>query len=115
MNWSEFAADWEAGWNSHDLNRIMKHYRDDIEFRSRKALDLVGQGELKGVKELRAYWAAALERQPDLRFKVQSVMAGHDMGAWVYTNHRNVLASEVLYVDDDNKVYRAAACHQVAQ
>ena len=67
----KFAQDWQDGWNSHDLNRIMAHYHKDVVFRSLKAQALVGRGELMGRHELRRYWAKALERQPDLKFQVQ--------------------------------------------
>lgn len=112
MNASEFANTWEEGCNSHDLNRIMSHYRDDIVFRSQKAVDLVGKGEIKGKTELRSYWAAALERQPDLKFTVQDVFIGHQMIVISYLNHRGVLATETLYFDDAGLVFQAAACHR---
>lgn len=108
----EFAREWEAAWNAHDLDRIMSHYADDVEFRSRKALSLVGRGEVQGKAALRAYWAAALERQPDLRFHVLEVFEGHDMLVITYRNHRGVLAAETLYFDETGAVFRAAACHR---
>ncbi len=112
MDAREFARDWEAGWNSHDLDRIMGHYRDDIVFRSRKAVPIAGSGEITGKPALRAYWAAALARQPDLAFRVRDVFEGHGMLLISYENHRGVLAAETLYVDDAGLVYRAAACHR---
>lgn len=107
-----FAKDWEAAWNSHDLDWIMAHYTDEIVFRSRKAVPLVGTGELQGKTALRAYWQAALERQPDLHFTVQDVFEGHQMLVISYTNHRGVLATETLYFNDGGLVYQAAACHR---
>lgn len=73
MESKAFAKAWEQGWNSHDLDIIMRHYRDDIRFRSKKAIGLVGTGEIIGKQALRAYWAAALRGQPDLKFRVQDV------------------------------------------
>lgn len=112
IDFKQVALEWEAGWNSHDLDRIMSHYRSDIVFRSRKAVDLVGSGEIVGKERLRAYWSKALDRQPDLTFRVQSLFEGHDMGVIVYANHRDVLAAETFYFDSDGKIYRAAACHR---
>ena len=107
-----FARDWEAGWNSHDLDAIMAHYREDIVFRSKKALPLVGEGEIRGKRALRAYWAAALARQPDLRFTVDTVFEGYEMLVISYTNHRGILAAETLYFDPAGLVFQAAACHR---
>ena len=107
-----FARAWEDGWNSHDLATILSHYRDDILFRSKKAIPLVGTGEIQGKQALREYWVAALERQPELRFTVQDVFEGHQMLVITYLNNRGVLAAETLYFDDDGLVWQAAACHR---
>ncbi|MEP5151691.1 nuclear transport factor 2 family protein [Planktotalea sp.] len=111
LDFLAFAKSWEEGWNSHDLDRILLHYRDDICFRSRKAQALVGSGELNGKAALRDYWAKALERQPELKFDVQDVFEGHNMMVITYRNHHDVLAAETLYFDGDGMVYRASACH----
>ena len=112
MDAHAFAAEWEAGWNSHDLDRILSHYREDVVFRSRKAVALTGDGVVHGREALRAYWQAALERQPDLAFRVVDVLEGHGMLAITYRNHRDVLACEVLRFDEAGLVQEAAALHR---
>lgn len=106
-----FAADWQAAWNSHDLDRILAHYAPEVVFRSRKALALTGAGEVRGLPALRAYWAAALAAQPDLAFRVTRVYAGHGMLVIAYRNHRGVEAAETLRFAPDGKVIEASACH----
>ena len=108
----EFARDWEAGWNSHDLDRIMAHYHPEITFRSAKAQALVGEGTLHGHAPLRAYWGRALEKQPELKFEVVDVFEGHDMMVITYRNHRGVLAAETLRFGADGLVIEASACHR---
>jgi ketosteroid isomerase-like protein len=115
MDVDEFTNDWERGWNSHDLDVIMMHYRDDIVFRSKKAVPLTGNGEIAGKPALRAYWAAALRQQPALKFQVEDVFVGHQMLVIVYRNHHDTLAAETLYFDDDGYVFQAAACHRPAK
>lgn len=105
-----FASDWEAAWNSHDLARILSHYTDDVVFRSRKAAALVGSGEIVGKAALGAYWARALDGQPDLRFSVEDVFGGHSMLVILYRNQLQKRAAETLYFRGD-LVFRAAACH----
>ncbi len=112
MDFDAFAKDWEAGWNSHDLDRILSHYSEDIVFRSHKAVRLVGGGEIRGKAALRAYWSQALELQPDLRFHVQDVFHGHGMLVITYENHKLVLAAETLRFGPDGLVVEASACHQ---
>ncbi len=108
-----FAQAWEVAWNSHDLDRIMTHYHDDVVFRSAKAQVMVGQGVLVGKPVLRAYWAKALTNQPDLAFKVVDVFAGHNMLVMTYQNHKQVLAVETLRFGSDGLVIDGAACHQM--
>ncbi len=108
----QFAVAWEAAWNSHDLDRIMAHYDPAITFRSAKAKALVGSGELHGHAALRAYWAQALERQPDLHFRVVDVFEGHGMTVITYLNHRGILAAETLRFGENGQVIEASACHR---
>lgn len=115
QDWTAFAQDWEAGWNSHDLDRILSHYTEDIVFRSQKAEALVGKGEIHGKSALRAYWAAALDRQPDLMFTVLHVFSGYNMCVITYRNHRGVVAAETLWFGPDGRADRAAACHAKAE
>lgn len=107
----DFACDWESAWNSHDIDRILEHYSSDIVFRSRKAIPILGKGELQGKSELHRYWAKALAKQPDLRFEVQSIYFGHDMMVIAYRNHKGVEAAETLHFDQDGLVIQASACH----
>lgn len=109
-----FAEEWEAAWNSHDLDRILAHYHPDIVFRSRKAEALTGTGEVRGTAALRAYWARALEAQPELRFRVTEVFEGWRMLVLTYENHRGVMAAEALWFDADGLVVQAAGCQQGA-
>lgn len=111
VDYDNFAREWEAAWNSHDLDRILSHYSADICFRSRKAVGLVGTGEVTGVNALRDYWARALIKQPDLKFEVQHVFKGHMMMVITYLNHRGVRAAETLFFDESGQVTRASACH----
>lgn len=112
MDFDAFAVEWEAAWNSHDLDRILAHYAEDVIFRSQKAMRLVGQGELRGKPALRAYWSKALHAQPDLSFIVVDVLHGHGMLVITYQNQRDVLAAETLRFGSDGLVVEASACHR---
>ncbi len=113
MNAGDFAADWQSAWNSHDLDRIMAHYDENIIFRSKKAVALVGTGEIKGRTALRDYWAAALRGQPDLKFTVTAIYEGYEMCVIAYRNHKGIEATETLWFNENGIVTRAAACHGI--
>jgi ketosteroid isomerase-like protein len=38
-----FAKAWLSGWNERDLERIVSHYADDVEFQSPVAVHLFGE------------------------------------------------------------------------
>ena len=59
----QFAQDWAAAWNSHDLGRILQHYADDLELRSPGIITVAGEpnGILKGRDKVADYWSKALQ------------------------------------------------------
>ena len=82
----EFARSWIDAWNSHDVDRIVAHYRDDIEYESPFVARISpGRTRLSGGAAVREYVAGALERFPDLHFDPPQVVAlGADSVALVY-------------------------------
>ena len=113
MDYRAFAEAWEAAWNSHDLDRILAHYSEGVVFRSHKAMQLVGQGEVRGRAALRHYWSKALSAQPELSFVVVNVFKGHGMMVITYENQRGVLAAETLRFGTEGLVVEASACHAI--
>jgi hypothetical protein len=106
-----FAADWIDSWNSHDLDRILSHYTDDIEMSSPVIIQLTGElsGTLQGKAAVGAYWSNALRLIPDLRFECLSVLTGVSSITIYYKGARGRLAAEVFHFSSDNKVIRAFA------
>lgn len=106
-----FAAEWAADWNSHDLDRIVRHYAADVVFRSPLAARLVpgSGGVVRGLAALRAYWAEGLRRNPGLRFEVVAVYAGLDTVVITYRHQTGQPAAEVLTFRDGLIVSGVAA------
>jgi hypothetical protein len=73
MDAQKTAETWIAQWNARDVEGVLAKFADDAVFRSHKAVDLVGTGEIHGKQALRAYWNKALERIGDLRFELDHV------------------------------------------
>lgn len=94
----EFAREWEAAWNSHDLDRILEHYADDVVFESPYIRHRLGteSGSVEGKDQLRAYWAAGLKRDPRLKFIVVDVRLSVDTVVINYRNHLGNRVAEVL-------------------
>jgi hypothetical protein len=106
-----FARDWAAAWNSHDVDRIVDHYRHDIQYYSPFAGRLGASTPLSGRGGLRRYVAAALERYPSVQFGPDLVAAaGAGSIAIGYRSVDNLLAIETLAIDDHGLI-TLARCH----
>ncbi|PPE74928.1 nuclear transport factor 2 family protein [Solimonas fluminis] len=106
-----FAAEWIAAWNSHDLARILSHYAEDFEFSSPFIVQIAGEpsGRLRGHAAVGAYWAAALQRIPDLRFERESVLRGMHSLVIFYRRFDGRRSAEWFEFGADGKVIRSAA------
>jgi ketosteroid isomerase-like protein len=107
----EFAEEWIAAWNSHDLERIFSHYTDDFEMSSPYIVLRMGEpsGTLRGKTAIRPYWTAALTWQPPLHFELQHVYAGADSITIAYRRVGGPLAAEVLFFNGDGKAVKGVA------
>ena len=81
-----FVQSWIAAWNARDLDAVLSHYSDPIQFTSPKAAQIFGKPVIEGKSELRAYWSRGLEAYPDLQFTLDH---------WIWDEPRQELA--ILY------------------
>lgn len=105
-NWAkEFANEWIAAWNSHDLERIFSHYTDDFEMSSPFIVQRmkVPSGTLKGKENIRPYWQIGLEQNPPLQFTLTDVLVGANSVTILYLNQKNISVAEVLFFNADGK------------
>jgi ketosteroid isomerase-like protein len=107
-----FAEQWIAAWNTHDLDAVLAHYTDDVEFSSPFIASLANEptGTLKGKPAVREYWRRALDRFPDLRFTLIEVFSGATSLTILYHSVQNIRAAETFFLTPEGKV-RAAAAH----
>ena len=107
-----FAKEWIAAWNSHNLERILGHYTDDITMETPMALKLVPEtgGIVKGKEAIRAYWEIGLEKIPGLFFELHEVLTSINGVTLYYTNRATGRrTAEVLFLSEAGKVYKAYA------
>jgi hypothetical protein len=69
-----FAAQWAEAWNSRNIEEVLAHFDDDVEFTSPTALAVMGTPIVRGKGSLREYWTKALTRIAALRFGVDRVV-----------------------------------------
>jgi ketosteroid isomerase-like protein len=113
-----FVAEWMQAWNSHDLERILEHYADDVEYYSPFIAQMAqpggpgADGRLVGKEAVRAYFAAALGNYADLHFDAPfHVAVGAGSVSFVYTSVKNLTAVETLVFAPGSRVVARAHCH----
>jgi ketosteroid isomerase-like protein len=111
---ASFAAEWIAAWNAHDLPRVLSYYTDDFEMSSPFIIEIAGEpsGCLQGKEQVRAYWQAALKKNPGLHFKLLSIFTGAGSIVLYYRRNSGQPAAEVFFFTEQRLVYRAAAHYQ---
>ena len=107
---NQFATVWIDSWNAHDIERIMDHYADDVEFTSPFVVKLLNEpsGTISGKDYLRKYFERALDSYPELRFELLNVLTGADSVTLVYRSVNNLTAAEVMQFNNA-KVYKVLA------
>jgi|SRR5215472_18383469 len=108
----QFAEEWAEAWNSHDLERILAHYDDEVVLISPVALKLLnnGDGVVQGKSSLRRYFLRGLETYSGLRFDLIDVFAGVETIVVCYANNvRGGKAAEVMQLNAAGKIRRVWA------
>lgn len=111
-NYEDFAKKWIAAWNNHDVDAILSHYAENLEFHSPfvSLLDFNNEGIIRSKEELRKYFTIGLHTYPDLNFKLEKVLSGVHSVVIYYESVSNKMAAEVFFLNDfeqAEKIY----CH----
>jgi ketosteroid isomerase-like protein len=107
----EFAREWIAAWNLHDLDSIVAHYSDEIVFCSPfvERLGADASGSVHGRAALWKYFAAALGKFPSLRFHLRAVLVGVDTVTILYDSVNGLLAAETMALNEAGLITRVWA------
>lgn len=111
----KFALAWIEAWNSHDIDKVASFYHDDCELISALIPELTGRSvdKLRGLRDLKKFWARSLELFPSLKMELISVMAGVDSVVINFRGAYATLAANVFYFNRDNKIIKAAAYFEI--
>jgi len=108
------ATQWIEAWNAHDLEEILTHYAEELEFVSPLVVSRLGRddGTIRTRTELRAYFEPSLGKESTLRFELIDVMAGVSSLTLVYRNHRELIVAETMFVDTNGLAKRVYVHHR---
>lgn len=107
----QIAIEWLESWNSHDIDRIMLHYAENIEFISPFAVKLLGapDGTVRGKEALREYFSRGLAAYPDLQFHLHKILPGVRSVTICYESVNDLMAAEVMEIDGQGRIERVQA------
>jgi hypothetical protein len=107
----QFAQEWIASWNAHDLDRILSHYTEDFEMSSPLIVERLGRedGVLRGKTAVAEYWRPSMSLEPPLRFELEDVLVGINQLTIYYRNVGRKVVAETLTFDNALKVISGAS------
>lgn len=107
----QIANDWITAWNKHDLDLIMSHYTDDIQFTSPFITKINNDplGTIHNKVDLQLYFQRALNLYPNLHFELNKILVSVNSIIVYYTSVNNLLAAEFMQINEDGKVYKVFA------
>jgi hypothetical protein len=111
------AETWIEAWNSHDLDRIMSHYSDDVVFEAQTAVVRWGKpdGRLVGKGALREHFALGLKLAPQLHFALEEVFLAPGGYAILYQRENGNRVIDAVTLDRDGRNSKIVAYYKAAQ
>jgi ketosteroid isomerase-like protein len=107
------AREWCEAWNRRDLDAVMAHYAEDVEFSSPTVVQRWGlpDGWLRGKDKLRANFEIGMQK-PGLRFELVDVLVGAS-GCYcvVYRRETGALVTDLVETDASGLGCRVVACY----
>jgi hypothetical protein len=110
---ARFAEEWVESWNSHDIDKIISHYADELEFKSPLIVERYSDphGTIHNREKLREYFLIGLSNNPSLVFKLKKVFLGVNGLTLYYENARGGETAEYFEFNAENKVIRSVSCY----
>ena len=109
-----FAKGWIQAWNRRDLEAVLSHYTEDIEFQSPLVVNLLGEtsGTVRGKQNLREYFRKALAAFPgDIELELLGVYQGMN-SLLIHFQAKGRSAVEVMELNQEGKIRRALPLSQ---
>lgn len=102
----DFATIWIQDWNTHDLEAVMSHYSDQVDFTSPfiKLMGINAEGKINNKAALQEYFARALIKYPDLHFELYHELKGLHSVVLFYKSVHGLLSAEFMEFDQAGKI-----------
>ncbi|WP_183575172.1 nuclear transport factor 2 family protein [Mucilaginibacter sp. X5P1] len=105
------AQEWIEAWNQKNIEGIMIHYADDVEFAAitvTKRWD-IPNGILNGKAALKKHFLKGIELAPTLKFELVDVLVAPDSFGILYKRETGAFVTDIITFDENNNVKTAKA------
>ena len=108
---ADLARHWVDAWNQHNIDAIMQHYSEDIDFRSPiiQKMGVNAAGKINSKGELKAYFRNALAKYPELHFELYHILTGVNSIVLFYKSVNDSLSAEYMELDVHGKICKVSA------
>jgi hypothetical protein len=105
LNYKDLALDWIDAWNKRDIDKLMLHYTDDIEFYSPTVVQRwnIPDGRIIGKEKLRQHFLKGFEVAPQLHFELVSVLVEDSSITITYKRETGQLIADYIVLDKNAK------------
>ncbi|MCL6218959.1 nuclear transport factor 2 family protein [Zunongwangia pacifica] len=112
---TDFAQEWLMAWNSHDLNKIMEHYSEKIDFVSPiiQQMGINAEGKISNKSDLKDYFSKALQKYPDLHFELYHELKGSHSIVLFYRSVNNSFSAEYMELNNEGKVSKVRVHYKI--
>jgi ketosteroid isomerase-like protein len=116
-NYKALAADWIDSWNKRDINRIMNHYADNVEFHSPTVTKRwnIADGKLTGKEKLKQHFLKGFEEAPNLHFEFIDLVPEKDSLIITYKRENGQLVSDYIALDEHGKAVLVKAYYHLQE
>ncbi len=99
------ALEWINAWNDRDMQQIMEHYSEEVEFYSPTVVQRWGKndGKLSGKAELQKHFLKGFELAPTLHFELIDILTGMDGVLIVYKRESGKIVADYVVPDEEGK------------
>jgi hypothetical protein len=114
-----FAAQWIEKFNRLDLEAVLAHFAEDVEFTSPRAIAVVGKPTLRSRKELADYWRKSVSSITSLHLTLDHVINDESARRVVIVyisevNGKRIRAAEFFEFNHAQQVIHGEAMHGAA-
>ena len=107
-----FADRWISEWNRKDVEAVLSHFSESVNFTSPRAKATVGTSRVEGKSRLREYWTKAIDRIQTIHFTLDYVIRDGDRIGLVFIaeiDGRRMRCVEFMVFGDDGLVREGEA------